>query len=84
MSGTGTAWCAECGTCRECPCQVDWFTTNHPETDEERVERETIARVVAFIRSQSGWDDGPSRYVTHPCPFRLAAAIERGEWKGEP
>lgn len=34
MSGTGTAWCAECGTCRECPCQVDWFTTNHPETDE--------------------------------------------------
>ena len=47
-------------------------------------ERETIARVVAFIRSQSGWDDGPSRYVTHPCPFRLAAAIERGEWKGEP
>lgn len=80
MSAAGCEVCqTECGALRYCDDECRGYAEGRAYG-----ERETIARVVAFIRSQSGWDDGPSRYVTHPCPFRLAAAIERGEWKGEP
>lgn len=46
-------------------------------------EREAVERIVAFLRSQSGLDEGPQPARRMLDPLRLADMVERGDWKDE-
>lgn len=52
--------------------------------DKRNVERETIARVVAWLRREAAKHNGPMPGVDPVgSVLVIADAIERGDWKGE-
>ncbi len=70
-------------TCEACGATYmddpdDWSGDQHPEREciPRRIERETIARVVAWLRAPGWVDDVDAKQ-------RIADAIERGDWREE-
>lgn len=76
-------------TCEACGATYlddpdDWSGDQHPEREciPRRIERETIARVVAWLRAEAAKHDGPMPGVDPVgSVLVIADAIERGDWR---